>query len=188
MGLVLHLLYRRRIEAALTALEDLFAQWKAGTLAPLAVALPVPAVPAMRVRMAAPAPAAGGQARAPAAPRVRVPAARRKPAPPAVAARVRAAAWPFPSALRAPAPAWRALRLLRRDARCTKNCDARARFCMPILLHSRNNIRHPEQLGPKSQKFFCFFFFKKRRLFLPLALPAPLRDRSAPMEGPACLR
>ncbi len=44
MGLVLHLFFLRRITAALTALESLFAQWQAGTLAPLPAATEPPTI------------------------------------------------------------------------------------------------------------------------------------------------
>jgi hypothetical protein len=127
MGLVLHLLYRRRIEAALTALEDLFAQWKAGTLAPPAVALAVPAAPAPApIRTTARTPAAGRRGAAPAAARARCPvvAARR---PQAAAPRVPATAWRRPAVLHPIAAALYAPHPSRRRARCTKNTDGATR-------------------------------------------------------------
>jgi hypothetical protein len=118
MGLVLHLLFRRRIEAALTALEGLFAQWKAGTLAPLAVALPVPAVPAMRTGTRARA--AGGQVAA--APRGRRPvaAACAVAVSPVTAQRVVVTAWCWPAVADSFASPLYALRPSRRRGRCTK--------------------------------------------------------------------
>jgi hypothetical protein len=62
MGLLLSLLFRRRIAPMLAALESLFAQWQAGTLVPLAVSVPLPAVPA---RAVARTPVASRQALAP---------------------------------------------------------------------------------------------------------------------------
>jgi predicted lipid-binding transport protein (Tim44 family) len=59
VGLLLGLLFQRRIATMLAALEGLFAQWKAGTLAPLAVAQPVPAP--VRHRAASPAVARTGR-------------------------------------------------------------------------------------------------------------------------------
>ncbi len=69
LGLLLGLLFRRRIAPMLAALETLFAQWKAGTL-------PIQAAG----RVTAPVVAAGRQA---AAPRARHRAGRRAPAAPA---------------------------------------------------------------------------------------------------------
>jgi hypothetical protein len=131
MGLVLHFLVRRRINEALTALEELFAQWKAGTLAPLAVALPVPA--------AAPAGAVGPRVAAPPQARRRaprgVPAAQR-PAPPlrhlpgalAAAPRVRVAAFQAADVPLSSAPA---LSPLRRRARCRRILTARRAAAHP---------------------------------------------------------
>ena len=48
MGLVLHLLFHRRIASALAALENLFAQWQAGTLPPPAA--PARSAPALPTR------------------------------------------------------------------------------------------------------------------------------------------
>jgi hypothetical protein len=138
VGLVLHLLYRRRIEAALTALEDLFAQWKAGTLAPPAVALAPPAV--APVRTAARTPAAGGQAAAKAAPR-----AGRRPCTVPVARVVRAAAlWARPAAWHRPgtpsavAPVGRVPSPPRRRGRCRKNADGNGHLGSSILLRYQN--------------------------------------------------
>jgi hypothetical protein len=93
LGLLLGLLFRRRIAPMLTALEGLFAQWKAGTLAPLAVALPVPAAP---VRPKARTPVARPRAAAPVMSRARCPveASRRRHVHRPAAAPVRAVAWP----------------------------------------------------------------------------------------------
>ena len=80
MGLVLHLLFRRRITAALTALESLFAQWQAGLLpsarSPLAVAPALAAGPS-------PAPTPANR-QAQAAPRRRAPTPRRQRSTPAI--------------------------------------------------------------------------------------------------------
>ncbi len=73
MGWVLGLLLARRLTDALTALEGLFAQWKAGTLPPLP--LPLPASPART-----PAPTATRQAAASRAPRAPRSAPRRRTA------------------------------------------------------------------------------------------------------------
>jgi hypothetical protein len=130
MGLVLHLLYRRRIEAALTALEDLFAQWKAGTLAPPAAARPV----ALAMRAAEQVPAGGRQAAVAAAPRARrpgVPAARRGPVARVAAPRVRVMAWCQPDAERRLAPARCVVRPARRRARCRRMPAARHTLARP---------------------------------------------------------
>ncbi len=93
MELLLGVLFRRRITAALAALEALFAQWQAGTLPPLAPAAPVAAIPALpaRVRKASRAPRAPcGEPRAPRAARpasVGTSALRRRPATPALTPR-----------------------------------------------------------------------------------------------------
>jgi hypothetical protein len=125
MGLLLGLLFRRRIAPMLAALESLFAQWKAGTL-------PVPVAP---VRTGAQAPAGRAQAVAPLAPRARrhVPVARRPAVPVgrqqvtrAAAPRVRAAAFhaagvpfsltPVLCALRPPRRRIRSRKTRRQDA------------------------------------------------------------------------
>jgi hypothetical protein len=139
MGLLLGLLFRRRIAPMLAALETLFAQWQAGTLAPLAVALPIPAAP---VRTIARTAAAERQAAAPVAPRVRrrrVPGSRRGPAIQAAAVRVCLVAWHRPAALRLPVPGLRAPRPQRRRARCTKNDVGKAHLRTPVLLRCRIN-------------------------------------------------
>ncbi len=51
LGLLLSLIYRRRITAALTALESLFAQWQAGTL-PVPTPTPAPKAPRLRASAA----------------------------------------------------------------------------------------------------------------------------------------
>jgi hypothetical protein len=123
LGLLLGLLFRRRIAPMLAALESLFAQWKAGTL-------PVPAAPGP-VRAAGRASAADRRAGPPAAPRVRAPAAHGRPVEPAVVARIRVVAWGRPAAMRLPVTALRALLPLRRRARCTKNGAGGAHSCTP---------------------------------------------------------
>jgi hypothetical protein len=143
MGLVLHVLFARRINAALTALEDLFAQWKAGTLASPAIALASPAValavgiPA-RVRTTAPARAAGRQAAVPAAPHAlrSRPAARRRLVAQAAAPRVaRFHAAGVPDRL---APALDGPRPSRRRARCTKRIEGKAPWSSPNLFRFHN--------------------------------------------------
>jgi predicted lipid-binding transport protein (Tim44 family) len=125
LGLLLGLLFRRRIAPMLAALESLFAQWKAGTL-------PMPAAPApglVRVRGIARAAAAGRQAAVPGVSRPR-----RQPAARAAAPRVVACCRPeasLSSALLLPAPAPRALRLLRRRARCTTDPCGKEQTCTP---------------------------------------------------------
>ncbi len=125
MGLVLHLLYRRRIEAALTALEGLFAQWKAGTLAPLAgasaplaVALPVPAVP--ETRTTGRARGAGGQAAAAPCGRRSVVVARPVTVSLAAAPWVAAMGWCCQAVTDSFASSLDDLRPSRRRGRCTK--------------------------------------------------------------------
>ncbi len=70
-GLVMHLLFYRRIQAALGALESLFAQWQAGTLPAIAPRPPAPA--------RTPAPSAPRPQSVPRAPRARRLAPRRRP-------------------------------------------------------------------------------------------------------------
>jgi hypothetical protein len=132
LGLLLGLLFQRRIARMLAALEGLFAQWKAGTL-------PLPTAP---VRPAARAPAARKQAAAPMESRARrAPASRCRPA--VQAAAPRAPVWcrpgtPFARARPRFAPTLGAPRPLRRRARCTENADGRVRLRTPILLRFRN--------------------------------------------------
>jgi hypothetical protein len=115
MGLLLSLVFRRRIHAALTALEGLFAQWKAGTLK-----LPdMPAPVRSRVQAAAPAPVGASvvarlRRRSPRVAERRVAAAPRERV--VRVARVWAAVWCDARVPRLPA---RAPRLLRRRGRCT---------------------------------------------------------------------
>jgi hypothetical protein len=109
MGLVLRLLFWRRIAPMLTALEGLFAQWKAGTL-------PVPAAPVRSTRPAAARP----QMAAPRARRSpRAPASRRPPVARAAAPRAQHAAWQGPDMPRLPKPAELALPPLPDRTRCT---------------------------------------------------------------------
>jgi hypothetical protein len=114
LGLLLGLLFRRRIAPMLAALETLFEQFRAGTLAPLAVALPIPAAPA---RPTARTPAPRTQAAAPRA--RRTPGSRRGQIIPPAAAPVRPAAGHQPAASRLPVASPHALRASRRSGRCT---------------------------------------------------------------------
>ena len=123
LGLLLSLLFRRRIGPMLAALENLFAQFQAGALAPPALALTLPA--------AAPAPPAGKQT---AAPRRRPPV-RRKPIPRAGAAAAAApapvVAWYGADAPRRPASIPRPQNPSRRSARCRKNRSSKPRLATP---------------------------------------------------------
>jgi hypothetical protein len=135
LGLLLGLLFRRRIAPMLVALEKLFEQFRAGTL-------PVPATPA-RIRAASQAPAARAPAasragarpnhsRRPAAPDMRQPVAH-----PAVLP-VQEAAWKGVSRLACPKPALRAPLAVPRHARCTENRQGKAYTCTPKLFRYRN--------------------------------------------------
>ncbi len=116
MGLLLNLVFYRRLSAGLAALEDLFAQWKAGTL-------PLPVLPARApAQVAAPRPQSA--VHRPARPRRlsvprratirrRRPMTRTRAVSPVVFRRPTAAPLPRPSA---PAP-------IPRRARCTKGCN-----------------------------------------------------------------
>jgi hypothetical protein len=115
MGVVLHLLFRRRIEAALTALEDLFAQWKAGTLAPLAVAVPMPAA-GREVAAAGVAPA---RHRAPRAAGRKASRVRRRPVVGVAVARRRVGDWHWVPLRRSAVPGPCVRSPLRRRGRCT---------------------------------------------------------------------
>jgi hypothetical protein len=131
VGLVLRLLFWRRIAPMLTALETLFAQWQAGTLP----------VPAAVVRASAQAPAAAPRAVAPCARRRtgrRVPAARRAPVVQAAVLRAPVVAWDRSAALRGIGPALYALHPPRRRARSRKNADGGTRTRTPILFRYRN--------------------------------------------------
>jgi predicted lipid-binding transport protein (Tim44 family) len=131
LGLLLGLLFRRRIAPMLAALESLFAQWKAGTL-------PMP--PAAPLRPTARTPTATRQAAAPSAPRARcrVPTARRRQIIQPAVALVRPAAAHPPAAPRAPAPPRRAPHPPPNRARCRKNAAAKRRPGMPNLLRYHN--------------------------------------------------
>jgi hypothetical protein len=129
MGLVLGLLFQRRIHAALSALESLFAQWQAGTL-------PLPAVAIPARGRTDPLPRA--TARQVAGSRARRPAGRRRPVIQAATLRVRPAAWHRPGAVHPLAPSPCALRVPRRRARCSENADGKACFGTPILFRYRN--------------------------------------------------
>ncbi len=120
MGLLLSVLFARRIAPMLAALERLFEQFRAGTL-------PLPAAP---LRPAARTPLIGRRAAAPAAPRARRPgpAARRRPAAQAAAAPVRAAAWHPSAAPRLPEASPRAPHPPPSHGRCTKNAEGGARI------------------------------------------------------------
>jgi hypothetical protein len=87
MGLLLGLLFRRRIAPMLAALEGLFAQWQAGTL-PIAVAV----VPVRTMRQAVAPRVPCGPRRAPVS-RCRVRAARGTAVVQAAAPRLRVAVW-----------------------------------------------------------------------------------------------
>jgi hypothetical protein len=162
MGLLLGLLFRRRIAPMLAALESLFAQWQAGTL-------PIPTAP---VRPAAQAPsgrtpATRKQAAAPAESRARcrVPASRRRHVIQAAATSVQPAAWPPSAAPRALLPFLRRPHPPPYRARSRKNAAGKRNSRTPKLLHYRNDKPYP------MNKVFLLLFFKKRRLF-PALLPA----------------
>jgi hypothetical protein len=120
MGLLLGLLFRRRIAPMLAALESLFAQWKAGTL-------PIPAGPALVRRTVRPR-AAGSPAVRGGRRRARF-ASRRRPVPRAVGPR--RGAWHGADVPLAAALIPRAPRPLLRRGRCTENCDGKARIRTP---------------------------------------------------------
>jgi predicted lipid-binding transport protein (Tim44 family) len=127
LGLLLGLLFRRRIAPMLAALEGLFAQWKAGTL-------PMPVAPAPVRRKEQPVRA---QTAAPRARRGSRPAARRRPIARVAASPVRPAAWHRPG-IALPASARPcALLPLRRRARCTKKRDGTAESRTSKLLRYR---------------------------------------------------
>jgi hypothetical protein len=135
MGLLLGLLFRRRIAPMLAALETLFAQWKAGTLAPLAVALPIPAVPAS----AAASPAAPRARRRVAAPRRRARAGRRCPIACATTPRPQRATVFHPRTQDSPAPGQPAAAPSHHHDRCTSRLHRAAHRRTPKLLRCRNN-------------------------------------------------
>jgi predicted lipid-binding transport protein (Tim44 family) len=124
MGLLLGLLFRRRIAPMLAALESLFAQWKAGTL-------PMP--PAAPLRPTARTPTAARQAATPSAPRARcrVPTARRMQVAQRAAAGIRPTVPPPSVAPQRPMPSLRAPHPSRRHARCTKNANGEAQSRTP---------------------------------------------------------
>jgi hypothetical protein len=130
VGLLLGLLFRRRVAPMLAALEGLFAQWKAGTL-------PLPAAPA---RPAARSPAtARRQPAAVAGPRARrTPAERCRQVIPAAVAPVRPAGRHVPAASRALTPAARAPYPPPRDPRCRKNAAAAPSLGTPKLSRYSN--------------------------------------------------
>ncbi len=130
MGLLLGLLFRHRIAPMLAALEGLFAQWKAGTLA----------LPAAPVRPTTRTPVARKQAAAPAAPRAhcRGSVSRRRHVTQPVAARVQPPSWPALAAPRLPMPSLRASPPSRRHGRCTKNAASKARTRTLKLLRYQN--------------------------------------------------
>ncbi len=129
LGLLLGLLFRRRIAPMLAALESLFAQWQAGTL-------PIPTVP---VRPTARTPVARPQPAAPAAPRARrVAASRRRQVIQTAAAPVRPAAGHPPAASHELTPRQRAPHPPPHRARCRKNAAAEPHSSTPKLLHYRN--------------------------------------------------
>jgi hypothetical protein len=137
MGLLLGLLFRRRIAPMLTALEKLFAQFQAGTLPlPVAPARPAAHTPAART-LAARTPAARARVAAPRA-RHPVPASRRRQVILPAAAPVRAAAWlPWAVPRLRAAPA-RAPHPPPRYARSSKNAAAKPHSRTPILFRYRN--------------------------------------------------
>jgi hypothetical protein len=128
LGLLLGLLFQRRIARMLGALEGLFAQWKAGTL-------PLPAAPAP-VRPSARTPAARKRAAAPRARRVG--ASRCRQVMQTAARRSQAAAWHRPVRLRLRGSPSHALRPPPRPARCSKNAAGKVRSRTPILFRYRN--------------------------------------------------
>ena len=129
IGLLLHLLYGRRIAAALGALEALFARWQAGALPPLQAAVPAP------VSLAPPqATPRKTTARSP-APRQAAPRRARRPARPA--ARAARSAIPPVRATHAPRPKPNHPRPARRPARSTITLG-NSILLTSILLRYRN--------------------------------------------------
>jgi hypothetical protein len=137
LGLLLSLLFRRKIAPMLEALERLFAQFKAGTLPLPAVAAPVPAPAPAGTTARAPqadaaaAPRARRHNRAPRRPRL--PVERRRPVTPA-----RVAVGCHSGASRPPATVLRAVSPPPHQARCRKNAATKIRPSMPRLLRYRN--------------------------------------------------
>ena len=124
LGLLLHLLFQRRIAPMLAALESLFAQFTAGTL-------PLPAVP---VRTIASPPAT----RLPAtAPRIRRPGpaarVRRQPVPPAAKSSIPQATWDATAPPHTHGHAPYSAVVSRPRARCRKNPDGAPNIRTPYL-------------------------------------------------------
>jgi hypothetical protein len=146
LGFLLSLLFRRKIAPMLEALEKLFAQFKAGTLASPAIALASPAIavplPAITPAVAARVPAGGASASggAPKARCPRAPAAapRRRQAHPGIVAAAREAPRPQAPAARAlirPACVMRPAHLLARSRKTRIDRHAQARpYCSVIVI------------------------------------------------------